>query len=335
MHMGKSGRSGRYGRLGGAVLAGIALVMASAATTTSAQAAPGPAKRDAATSSSAQQSVSAYWTSDRMRSAIPMERLVSRKSVERANVAAGEPSVIEGTASKLLGGVTPQAFPESGGPWTGAGAVTKTAGRVFFVFNGQNASCSGDAVTSTNKSVVVTAGHCVKYQGTWHTNWVFVPGYDNGSRPFGTWTAKATLTTPQWQASEDLNYDVGVGVVNQLNGQSLTDVVGAQGIAFNQARNQSMYTFGYPAADPYDGTKLIYCSGSTFTDFLLSTDHGMACDMTGGSSGGPWFLRFSESSGTGVQASVNSFGYNFLPGYMFGPYFGADAQNLYNRAQAS
>src|SRR5690606_25388708 len=136
-------------------------------------------------------------------------------------------------------------------------------------------------------SVVITAGHCVKYQGAWHTNWVFVPAYDNGERSYGTWTAKSTHSTPQWVASEDIDYDVGAAVVNPLDGRLLTDVVGAQGIAFNQARNQDMYAFGYPAADPYDGSRLVYCSGTTFTDFLLSTDHGMACDMTGGSSGGP------------------------------------------------
>src|SRR5207302_754396 len=134
----------------------------------------------------------------------------------------------------------------TGAAWSGGGKVTKTAGRVFFLFNGAKASCSGDAVTSGNKSVVITAGHCVKYQGTWHTNWVFVPGYNNGNAPYGEWPAKATLTTPQWESNEDLNYDVGAAVVNQVNGQSLTDVVGGQGIAFNQNRNQDMHGFGYP-----------------------------------------------------------------------------------------
>jgi len=269
----------------------------------------------------AQAAVKPFWTADAMRAAIPMDKLVKAPKLTLKQVARGESAVI-------------QSIPNGGGAWTGGGKVTKTAGRVFFLFNGQKASCSGDAVTSTNGSVVVTAGHCVKYQGTWHTQWVFVPGYDNGSAPYGQWPAKSTLTTPQWEASEDINYDVGMAVVSPLNGQRLTDVVGAQGIAFNQPKNQSMYTFGYPAAAPYDGTKLIYCSGNTFTDFLLTKDHGMSCNMAGGSSGGPWFLSFSEATGAGVQASVNSFGYNFLPGYMFGPYFGADAQNLYNRAQA-
>jgi len=36
-----------------------------------------------------------------------------------------------------------------------------------------------------------------------------------------------------------------------------------------------------------------------------------------------------------VQNSVNSYKINFIPTWMFGPYFGTDAQNLYNAAQAA
>lgn len=210
----------------------------------------------------------------------------------------------------------------------------KTEGRVFFTYTGRTASCSGTAVTSANKSTVITAGHCVKLDGAFHTNWVFVPAYNNGATPYGTWTAKKTFATPQWVASEDINYDVGAAAVNPLNGQSLTDVVGGQGVAFNQARGQRMYAFGYPAAAPYDGSKLIYCSGTVFNAFI-SNGIGMTCNMTGGSSGGGWFLNFSETTGLGTVNSVNSYKINFFPNWMFGPYFGTDAQNVYNAAQAA
>src|SRR5699024_1629889 len=105
------------------------------------------------------------------------------------------------------------------------------------------------------------------------------------------------------------------------DGENLTDVVGGQGLTFNADYNIEQYAFGYPAEDPYDGEQLTYCSGTTTTDPLGTDDHGLDCDMTGGSSGGPWFAEFDESSGTGLQASVNSFGYIFLPDVMFGPYF--------------
>ncbi|MEO6083869.1 MAG: peptidase [Umezawaea sp.] len=271
----------------------------------------------------AQSAPGTYWTPERMRSAVPLDALTVSPSKLHAPVPAGEPAA-----------VAPLAFPNGGSAWTGGGAVVKTAGRVFFTYQGRNASCSGNAVTSANKSTVVTAGHCVKLDGAYHTNVAFVPAYDNGNTPYGTWNARATMTTPQWNASEDINYDIGAIIVGQVGGQLLTDVVGAQGIAFNQARADNMYSFGYPAAAPYDGTKLIYCSGRTFNAFL-SNGIGMTCNTTGGASGGPWFRTFSEATGTGLLNSVNSYKINIIPTWMFGPYFGADAQNLYNLAQAA
>jgi V8-like Glu-specific endopeptidase len=272
-------------------------------------------------SAAAQARAKAFWTPERMRSAQPLE--APTVGVRPDKIAeAGIPTTIE-----------PMAFPNGGSAWSGGGAVVRTTGRVFFTYQGRTASCSGSAVTSANKSTVMTAGHCVKLDGAFHTNFAFAPAYNNGNAPHGTWTARLTRATPQWVASEDINYDVGVAVVNTLNGQSLTDVVGSQGISFNGSRAQNMYAFGWPAAAPYDGTRMIYCSGRTFSAFI-SNGVGMTCNMTGGSSGGPWFTNFNETTGTGIQNSVNSYKINFFPNWMFGPYFGTDAQNLYNTAQA-
>ncbi|RJL21700.1 peptidase [Bailinhaonella thermotolerans] len=282
------------------------------------------ASHAAAQSSAEQKRIVSYWTPQRMKSAMPLTLTKSRPAGKSIPPSAGAPAVVE-----------PMRADSPGEPWTGGGDVVKTTGRVFFVYQGRNSSCSGSAVTSANKSTVITAGHCVKLGGQFHTNWVFVPAYNDGQTPYGTWAARSLLTTPQWNASEDINYDVGAAVVNPLNNQRLTDVVGGQGIAFNQARRQQMYAFGYPAAAPYDGRRLIYCSGRAFDDFLLSRGIGLNCNMTGGSSGGPWFLNFSEATGRGTLNSVNSFKYNFASFWMFGPYFGTDAQNLYNTAQNS
>jgi V8-like Glu-specific endopeptidase len=309
------------------VLAASALAVVGLATPS--QAKPATTHEGATTLAKAR-AVAAYWTPEAMRTAIPLDSLLPSVDLKRLshNIKRGLPQVIPG------GGPSVQAFPNGGSAWTGSGRVVSTAGRVFFTFQGRNASCSGNAVTSGNKSTVLTAGHCVKLEGSFHTNWAFVPAYNNGNAPFGTWAARRTMATPQWVATEDINFDVGAAVVNQLNGQSLTDVVGAQGVAFNQARAQNMYAFGWPAASPYDGTRMIYCSGRTF-NALISTGIGMTCNMTGGSSGGPWFQGFSEATGIGTQNSVNSYKINFIPTWMFGPYFGADAQNLYNSAQAA
>jgi V8-like Glu-specific endopeptidase len=310
----------------GLAAAGLAVAAFVAPSATAAKPAPGVAVHDMG-------ALTTKWTPEAMRNAIPLDRLLPKVDASKVthDVKQGAPQVVQPTAAPAA--VEPMAFPHPGGPWSGGGAVEKTAGRVFFTYQGRQASCSGNAVTSGNKSVVMTAGHCVKLEGAWHTDWVFVPAYDNGNAPFGTWTAKATMSTPQWEASEDINFDVGAAVVNPLNGQSLTDVVGGQGVAFNQARGQDMFAFGWPAADPYDGTQMIYCSGTTF-DALISDGIGMTCDMTGGSSGGPWFQEFDEGTGAGIQNSVNSYKINFIPTWMFGPYFGADAQGVYNAASA-
>ncbi|MBT2505529.1 peptidase [Streptomyces sp. ISL-98] len=316
-------RHGRHRTAAGILLA-VGTLLAGALSATAAGAAPAP-------TSFKQQQSPGFWTAERMRSATPLDLLAdtrgalkSRKAVKA--VKAPEPGAAPTT-------VAPTAFPQAGGAWAGGGAVVKTSGRVFFSFQGRTASCSGNAVTSQNASTVITAGHCVKYQGSWHTNWVFVPAYNNGQAPYGQWSATKTFATDQWAASEDINYDVGAAVVAPLNGKKLTETVGAQGLQFNGGYNKPMYAFGFPAASPYDGTKLIYCSGNTSKDFLFSKDHSLACNMTGGSSGGPWFASFNETTGTGLQTSVNSFGYTFLPNRMFGPYFGDEAKAVYDKAQ--
>nr|WP_240979374.1 trypsin-like peptidase domain-containing protein [Streptomyces sp. HNM0574] len=304
----------------------------------SALATAGPASAEPAPSpvSSVQRPAQAkeFWTAERMRSAQPLDLLdVGKRAVDevREAVPGGEELTVPPSVGKGIG----NALPETGGSWTGGGEVVKTSGRVFFEYQGKQASCSGNAVTSDNASTVITAGHCVKMEGSWHKNWVFVPGYHDGQAPHGKWPATKTLTTPQWEASEDMNYDVGAAVVQPQDGKRLTEAVGGQGLAFNSGYGQDMYAFGFPAADPYDGEKLTYCSGTTFRDVLLTQDHAMSCDMTGGSSGGPWFTKFDESTGKGLQSSVNSFGYVFLPDTMFGPYFGDDAKALYEKAQSA
>src|SRR5690606_23495354 len=151
---------------------------------------------------------------------------------------------------------------------------------------GANSSCSGTAATSANDSVVMTAGHCDKLNGAARRNGAFVPALDHGRRPCGTWVATWLLPTHRWNALGAINFDIAAAVVAPLEGRTLTDVVGGQGVAFNQARQQQMFLFGYPAAAPFDGSRLIYCSGRAFNDPVATRGQGVRCNMTGGSSGG-------------------------------------------------
>ncbi|KMO98135.1 trypsin-like serine peptidase [Streptomyces roseus] len=310
------------------------VLMAAGALIAGALTAAAPSAAADSPASFQQQHTQGFWTAERMRGAAPLDVTAAPGTGRAPAAATAAPTAIAPTAASAAA-ASPASFPQAGGAWTGGGAVVKTSGRVFFTFGDRTASCSGDSITSANGSTVITAGHCVKYQGTWHTNWIFVPGYENGNAPYGQWSATKTFATDQWAASEDMNMDVGLAVVAPLNGQKLSQAVGAQGILFNGGYNKKMYSFGFPAAAPYDGTKLVYCSGNTGKDFLLTKDHGLGCNMTGGSSGGPWFQDFNEATGLGTQVSVNSFGYTFLPNRMFGPYFGNEAKAAYDKAQNS
>jgi V8-like Glu-specific endopeptidase len=191
--------------------------------------------------------------------------------------------------------------------------------------------CSGTALLSGNKSVVWTAGHCVNDGANqFHTNWAFVPAYADGSRPYGTWTARRLLTTTGWATSGDFSYDNGAAVVSLSGGRALTDVVGGRNPAFNYPRGQTYAAHGYPAAPPFNGQRLWVCTSPLrYNDTSANPPTmGIDCDMTGGSSGGGWIAG-------GSVASVNSYGYSTLPNVMFGPYQGAVSQSLYTQAAGS
>ncbi|MGH8792655.1 MAG: trypsin-like serine peptidase, partial [Stackebrandtia sp.] len=166
-----------------------------------------PTVNEAAVTKAEQDRVRDFWTPDRMRGAENLDLIEVSPDEVDLDVPLGEERVVEPTEADT------QAFPEGGGPWEGGGDVVSTAGRVFFTYDGRTASCSGNSVTSDNGSTVLTAGHCVKLEGNWHTDWMFVPAYDNGDAPHGEWVASETMATEEWTASEDMNYDVGAAVV--------------------------------------------------------------------------------------------------------------------------
>lgn len=308
-----------------------------------------PVAWSGADSWSERRTVLEYWTPQRMLAAQPLAAPEPRRGTS-GRPTEGTPWATRGAATTRSRGGTATGRYASWSPaagtrrapvqnsrgqaWADGGAVTRTVGRVFFTTaQGRTASCSGTAVTSANESVVMTAGHCVKLNGAAHRNWVFVPGFDDGRRPFGTWVATRLLTTEQWNAREDINFDIAAAVVAPLQGRTLTDVVGGQGVAFNQPNGRQMFSFGYPAASPFDGSDLVFCSGQAFDDPVRTKDQGLRCAMTGGSSGGPWFQGFDPSTGLGWLNSVNSFKYDFAPDFMFGPFFGNEAMAVYQAAQ--
>ncbi|MBT2515498.1 serine protease [Arthrobacter sp. ISL-30] len=280
-----------------------------------------------------------YWTPERMRTAVSGE-VLAEKALKRAGNQGGFAAQAEkGVASEIPGIPHPDTkatkdplFARKGG-----GSVTPVPhiGKVFFTLAGTNYVCSGNSVTSSNRSTVSTAGHCLNEgPGAFASNFIFVPAYLNGSAPYGKWTAKALYAPTQWSTSGSMQYDTGFAVMGTLNGQRLADVVGASGVKFNAQSGLSYTAFGYPAAPPFDGQSLWSCSGKATKDPYNPqfNTQGIACNMNGGSSGGPWFI--GTGSG-GYQNSVNSYGYGSNSNKMYGPYWGSVIEQTYLGAAAA
>jgi len=256
--------------------------------------------------------VARYWTSERMRQAVPVDRAVRP-------LPAAKPAKGGGTAAGSSSEV-PQPYPSA-------------YGKVFFTSNsGLNYVCSGTAILSANESVVWTAGHCVNEgPGAFYKNFLFVPAYRDGSAPYGKFAGSTLLTTSGWQASGEWGVDVGAAVVAaNASGQSLSDAVQEAPLVFNAPRNQAYKLYGYPAAKKFSGQRLRVCDTTWSMDdtFATPSTMGAACDMTGGSSGGAWVTS------TGSVASVVSYGYNSLRNVLFGPHLESEAQSLYAAAAA-
>jgi len=263
-----------------------------------------------------------YWTADRMRRAAEADDL---GALRRLDAAAARPAT---------GRLAAPAPVRRAATWTSRGGVARAVGRVFFTLRGRDYSCTGVAVPSANRSTVVTAGHCVNAgPGRYARNWVFVPGYAAGRRPYGTWRARSLAAPSGWVRGGRLQDDVGYAVVAPLGGRRLTDVVGGLPIAFDRPRGAYVWAFGYPAAAPNGGRRALYCRGAVRQDPYRSGAQGLACSMGQGASGGPWLASFSTTGRTGAVYAVTSFTYRGMGGVVWAPYLGRTAATLFAAVQ--
>jgi V8-like Glu-specific endopeptidase len=193
--------------------------------------------------------------------------------------------------------------------------------------------CSGTAVASLNHSVVDTAGHCLYWNSDWVQNVIFCPLYENGSTPYGCWAARDLEVPSDWIHAKpnDYHHDFGMAIVSPNSQGVLTDLVGGAGWAYNQPVNQTFYAYGYPARHPFDGQTRQHCEGEgTLWQHGGGTVVSILCNMTGGSSGGPWFIQIS---GNWYLNGHNDFISSLQYGHMFSPYYDDTWYALYDKAQ--
>ncbi len=201
-------------------------------------------------------------------------------------------------------------------------------GRIFGVDPRQGPySCSGTALDTPSRSIVLTAGHCVVEGHRWGTHLIFVPAFDHGQRPFGTFAADAVHVMLHWRHSENNNFDVAALHVLPNSFGVLDDVVGARGYEYNRRRHIPLQIFGYPAAAAA-GQQLRECKSVGLGSDRLTLSPlapptlPARCDMAAGSSGGAWVAA------DGLIDGVTSYSYDGDRNRLYSPYFGNAIANF-------
>ena len=282
-----------------------------------------------------------YWTLAKMKTAHPFEMQFDSKTH------LGKREVIQNAKKQ-----PPPSDAVTGSPWTQSGLAQSATGKVFFTMGIINYVCSGALVkeTDTARSIVLTAGHCVYDPKTGIAdNWMFVPDYDALQlSPFsscdeedGCWYADKLLAhtgfTDELGFTDTATmYDWGFAVIQSDGATPLPDKDGANAFTLDESglsENSQGYSFGYPAAGKYRGSDLIYCKGNVFSDSKNNdATWGMVCDMTGGSSGGPWLSDFV--AGDGKLSSLNSYKYTNDRRRMYGRKFDSNTRDTFEEALA-
>jgi hypothetical protein len=106
---------------------------------------------------------------------------------------------------------TPPVDGPDGAGWPPGTLTDRSMGRLFFVDrDGVDASCTATVLPSVVRSVIVTAGHCVHELNLigedpkWTTNPLFVPGFRDNTRPFGSFTARESIVDRTWTVDDQV-----------------------------------------------------------------------------------------------------------------------------------
>jgi hypothetical protein len=195
-------------------------------------------------------------------------------------------------------------------------------------------------VTSFSRNLILTAAHCLVIPGgegvrpSFASDVLFVPGYRDGARPFGTFVAIGARVPALFAFESDPALDVGAVDLAPGPAGPIQDLLGSRGVSFNRPRGrytrQAFQIFGYPGEPSafYDAERPIRCDSAfrgleRFSRSLLAAP----CHMQEGSSGGGWVI------GGGLVNSVVSHGGCFpittACEVMAGPYFGHAAFKLW------
>jgi V8-like Glu-specific endopeptidase len=223
-----------------------------------------------------------------------------------------------------LPGETPSAHTAAGALRVGALFEQDTSGGHY---------CTASVVASPGGNLLITAAHCINdgNGAGYKSNIVFIPGYRDGSEPYGVWTPQRLLVAPQWADSADPDFDVGFVVLQPRDGENIQQVLGANQLGFNAGYHNLVRVTGYPSTDGAPITCVNWTSQQSATQLRFDCD-----GYADGTSGSPWVTRFDPRSRTGTIVGVIG-GYEEggdTPSVSYSAYFGSGIQQLYLQAIA-
>ncbi|MCS0604422.1 hypothetical protein NX794_24885 [Streptomyces sp. LP11] len=288
--------------------------------------------------------VKGLWNPERMRKSGSSDRPV------RQDVGVDEPGLSDPEPAPVAAEPVPAPYREN----------APVVGKLFFDTPDGPSVCSGTVVSDPAQpgasDLVWTAGHCVHAGagGGWYRNIVFVPAYNDPAAtrtagmgreqlaPFGVWWADGARTSPQWisqgraTGGDGSPFDFAVLHVKRTDAAgaaSLEESVGAAAdLGFAAPRTQdvaAMELWGYPAVQPFDGERMFRCRsrpGRLSVKADQPSLYRAGCTMTGGSSGGGWFIEGTDGKPTLVSnTSIGPDNQSWLAG----PRLGREARAMY------
>jgi hypothetical protein len=257
--------------------------------------------------------VERFWTPRRMANARPLEMTVGRDG--RADVHRGPRPAAARASYSLVD--TPETPPYA---WNG---------RLYVVQAGHEGFCSATAIDSPSRRLVLTAGHCVNtgpkegMPAAWSTMLEFVPGFNLGVAPYGTFVLSGTPLAPRgWTKEGNPDFDLGAFLTEpNAEGVALADAVGGGAtIVTDLGRRRRFETFAYPGGTERMRTCVSGFAGeSPITTGLRGPDTiGIRCDWPPGASGGGWLIDGGQKiDGLNTYTEING------EQRTFGPYFAA------------
>jgi hypothetical protein len=272
---------------------------------------PSPALASASSEAAEAARVLRYWTPERMASARPLDLVLDGSGDARLRLGRPAPAA----SASFLAVSTPEVPPFS------------FNGRIFVKVGNERAYCSGTAIDSPSRQLVLTAGHCVNNGSEggptrWYRDLMFVPAYTAGKAPFGAFVAKrGKIFAPRaWTERANPGFDLGAFLTAPNNrGLAVADAVGGgAAIALGLTRKQRFASFGYPG----NVRRMQGCNSPYVGDDRLSFPFpgpptlGIRCHWAPGASGGGWLI----AGGTQING-LSAYLHLADRSRTYGPYF--------------